>query len=82
MIDALGCLSIKTAANQVYNFLPRVVNDKSLDSDWFLSLHQFYNILFTTSAIKNDTGGNPYLEKECDLKEWCHWSFCKKRNET
>lgn len=79
VIDALGCLSIKTAANQVYNFLPRVVNDKSLDSDWFLSLHQFYNILFTTSAIKNDTGGNPYLEKECDLKEWCHWSFCKKK---
>ena len=79
VIDALGCLSIKTAANQVYNFLPRDVNDKSLDSDWFLSLHQFYNILFTTSAIKNDTGGNPYLEKECDLKEWCHWSFCKKK---
>ena len=75
----LGCLSIKTVANQVYYFMPRAALGKDLDSGWFLSLHQFYNILFTTSAIKKDSKGNCYIGKECDLKEWCHWSFCKKK---
>lgn len=75
----LGCLSIKTKANQVYNFLPRTAMGKEFDSDWFLSLHQLYNILFTNSAIKNDHKGNAFLGKECDLKEWCHLSFCKKK---
>lgn len=79
VINSLGCLSIKTAANQVYNFMPRTAQGKDLDSGWFLSLHQFYNILFTTSAIKKDTKANCYIGKECDLKKWCHWSFCKKK---
>lgn len=59
--------------------MPKMAINKNLDPDWFLSLHQFYNILFTSSAIKKDANGYLYLEKECDLKEWCHWSFCKKK---
>lgn len=78
IMDALGCISIKNTAHQVYNILPKTAVGKSLDSDWFLSLHQFYNILFNSSAIKKDSDCNLYLEKECDLKEWCHDSFVRK----
>lgn len=77
-LKGLGCLAIKTAANAVYNFKASAASNSEIDSDWFLSLHQFYNILFTSAAIKNNQNGETYLEKECDLKQWCRDSFIRK----
>lgn len=77
-IKDLGCLAIKTAANAVYNFKPSAASNSEIDSDWFLSLHQFYNILFTNTAIKINQNGETFLEKECDLKQWCRDSFIRK----
>lgn len=77
-IGTLGCLSVKTSADLVYNFLPRSCEGLEVDADWFLSLHQFYNLVFTSDAVKTDPQGNKYLEKECELRQWCHDCFTKK----
>lgn len=78
-IKDLGCLGVKTAANAIYNFKPSAASSSEIDSDWFLSLHQFYNILFTSAAI-GIHGDNKYLVKECDLKQWCSDSFNRKKS--
>lgn len=78
VIGTLGCLSVKTSSDLVYNFLPKSCKDLEVDADWFLSLHQLYNVLFTNDAIITDLKGNRILQKECELKEWCHDSFTKK----
>ena len=77
-LGLLGCLSVKTSSDLVYNFLPRSCVDMVVDSDWFICLHQFYNLLFTNDAIKQDHDGALVVEKECELKKWCHDSFTKK----
>ena len=77
-IKDLGGLGVKTAANAIYNFKPSAASSSEIDSDWFLSLHQFYNILFTSAAI-DIHGDNKYLVKECDLKQWCSDSFNRKK---
>lgn len=71
-------MGVKTAANAIYNFKPSAASSSEIDSDWFLSLHQFYNILFTSAAI-GIHGDNKYLVKECDLKQWCSDSFNRKK---
>ena len=77
-IGTLGCLSVKTSADLVYNFLPRSCEGLKVDADWFLCLHQFYNLMFTSDAVRTDPHGNKYIEKECELKQWCHNCFTKK----
>ena len=77
-IGTLGCLSVKTSADLVYNFLPRSCEGLKVDDDWFLCLHQFYNLMFTSDAVRTDPHGNKYIEKECELKQWCHNCFTKK----
>lgn len=77
-INKLGCLAIKTSTDAVYNFLPLETNALNLDSDWFLSLHQLYNILFTNVAIGRDNAGKRILGMECKLKQWCRDSFRRK----
>ena len=77
-IKDLGCLGVKTAANAIYNFKPSAASSSEIDSDWFLSLHQFYNILFTSAAI-GILGDNKYLvnisyeylndDSKCELKD-------------
>lgn len=79
VLSLVGCLSIKTSRDLVYNIAPINYIGQQIDADWFLSLHQLYNILFTTDAIKTDRDGIKHIEKECELKEWCHNSFTKKR---
>ena len=74
----MGCLSVKTSADLVYNFLPRSCEGLKVDADWFLCLHQFYNLMFTSDAVRTDPHGNKYIEKECELKQWCHNCFTKK----
>ena len=78
VISTLGCLSIKTSSDLVYNFLPKSCEGLEIDADWFLCLHQLYNVLFTNDAISQDRYGNYLLQKECELKKWCHDSFTKK----
>ncbi len=78
VIGALGCLSVKTSTDLVYNFLPKSCEGLEVDADWFLSLHQLYNVLFTNDAIIQDRYGNNILQKECELKNWCHDSFTRK----
>lgn len=77
VLSIAGCLSIKTSRDFVYNISP-INYEGNIDADWFLSLHQLYNILFTTDAIKKNCNGTKYIEKNCELKEWCHSSFTQK----
>ena len=78
VIGTLGCLSVKTSLDLVYNFLPKSCESLVVDADWFLSLHQLYNVLFTNDAIIQDKQGNNILQKECELKNWCNDSFTRK----
>lgn len=77
-LGLLGCLAVKTSSDLVYNFLPRSCADMEVESDWFVCLHQFYNLLFTTDSIKECPDGSLEVVKECELKKWCHDSFSKK----
>lgn len=76
-LNELGCLAVKNKSNEIYSILPVKCKDKSLDPDWLISLHQFYNILFTNTALATNSG-KKIIEKECDLKYWCRKSFIRK----
>jgi len=76
-MEKLGCLSIKTSGNDIYSILPTRCNGMSIDADWFVSLHQLYKILFSNDAIIQTSAGKG-LQKECELREWCHRCFTKK----
>ena len=77
-LSMVGCLSIKTSRNLVYNISPINYVEQYVDADWFISLHQLYNILFTSDAIKKDNNGTNHIEKNCELKDWCHNCFIQK----
>ena len=77
--SVVGCLSVKTSSDLIYNIPPYNYSEDYIDADWFISLHQLYNILFTTDAIKiSSYDGSRCIEKKCELKEWCHNSFTMK----
>lgn len=76
-LNELGCLAVKNESNEIYSILPVKCKDKSLDPDWLISLHQFYNILFTNTALATNSG-KKIIEKQCDLKYWCRKSFIRK----
>lgn len=38
----------------------------------------FTILRFTSDAVRTDPHGNKYIEKECELKQWCHNCFTKK----
>lgn len=78
VLSMVGCLSVKTSRDLIYNIVPFNCAEQYIDADWFLSLHQLYNTLFTKDAIKTDSNGCKCIEKNCELKEWCHNSFIKK----
>lgn len=77
VMKRLGCLSFKSKDDKLYLIRPEWCQLQNLDPDWFVSLREVYNVLFTRSAIQ-------YIERfdsfqigtECKLKEWCHESFC------
>ena len=77
-VSYMGCMAIYTNTNDVYHFPVRGVGDNQADPDWFMSLHDFYKVLFSREAIREIRGAN-FFTYPCALKEWCRKSFRKQQ---
>lgn len=78
-VEKIGCFAIRNSNDFIYKIPSRThIAKESIDADWFISLHQFYNLLFTNDAIKKDRKGCKYIEKQCELMGWCHKNFVEK----
>ena len=77
-VSYMGCMAIYTDTNDVYHFPVRGVGDNQADPDWFMSLHDFYKVLFSREAIREIRGAN-FFTYPCALKEWCRKSFRKQQ---
>ena len=77
-VSYMGCMAIYTDTDDVYHFPVRGVGNNQADPDWFVSLHDFYKVLFTREAIK-EMRDMRFFTYPCALKEWCKKSFKKQQ---
>jgi len=75
-VSYMGCMAIHTSSDDVYHFPVRGIENSEADPDWFVSLHDFYRILFSQEAVV-ERRGKKFLAYPCTLKEWCKKSFNK-----